>query len=113
MVEKALGALDSGSIPGIPSYCWAKGMRSDELDEGLRYNKQCPGHDHYCWSHRALMREDDLVCTKDYRRLPEHLRQYLWKIKKNETSTSSLSIIVDWLLENPTEEELFCTAKDN
>jgi hypothetical protein len=74
----------------------------------LRYNKQCPGHEHTCWTHRNLMREDDLVCTKDYKRLPDDMKKLLWKVKSGNENTSALSIVVDWLIDNLSDDELNC-----
>lgn len=75
-----------------------------------RYNKPCPGHEHFCWGHRNLMREDDLVCTKCYRRLPRENQLKLFKIRDGVENISTLSIIVDWLLENPIEDEVNCNG---
>lgn len=80
------------------------------VEEKPIYNKLCPAHDHYCWAHRQLMRKDDLVCTKDYKRLSKEMQLKLWEVKNrfNNRSMSELSIIVDWLLEHPLKEDTEC-----
>lgn len=79
-------------------------------DSALRYNKLCPAHFHYCWGHRNLMREDDLICTKDYKRLSQDMKALLWKYKSGRGNDGDLSIVVDWLLDNLPQEEFECTG---
>lgn len=64
----------------------------------MRYNKSCPGHPE--GELTSYMREDDVICTKCYRRLPQKFVQLAWSAKRG--NMGDLSIIVDWLLENPT-----------
>lgn len=78
-------------------------------DEAKQYNKTCPGHPETGrWADTSYMREDDLVCRDCYRRLPKNYRLLLWRIKKGidaSSDKSNLSIVVDWLLENPEPED--------
>lgn len=78
-------------------------------DEVKRYNKICPGHPELGrWADISYMREDDLVCTSCYKRLPKKYRLLLWRIKKGidaPSDMSNLSIVVDWLLEHPEPED--------
>ena len=82
------------------------------LGEKPKFNKQCPAHNHFCWGHRHLMREDDLVCAKDYVRLPPEYKSLLWSIKYDRIEdvriASSISMVVDWLLERPLPEDVEC-----
>lgn len=75
-----------------------------------RYNKTCPAHNHICWAHRHLMREDDLICTQDYKRLSQEMRDRLWLAKKGLDWESNLSIVSDWLLKHPLDEDVKCTS---
>lgn len=77
----------------------------------MRYNKTCPAHKHYCWTHRHMMREDGILCAKDYKRLPDNIRKHMSLIFKGVDKASNLSIIVDWCLDNPLEEDVQCTDK--
>jgi hypothetical protein len=79
-------------------------------DMEIKYNKQCPAHAHICWDHRHLMREDDFVCTSDYKRLPKSYRLVLWQIKRGSAEIRELSIVVDWLLEHPLPEDVECNS---
>jgi hypothetical protein len=75
----------------------------------MKYTSVCPAHAHYCWGHRHLMREDDYVCNKDYKRLPQLLKNKLWQVKSTG-NRGDLSIVVDWLLENPLTEDIECAG---
>jgi hypothetical protein len=55
------------------------------------------------------MREDDYVCNKDYKRLPQLLKNKLWQVKSTG-NRGDLSIVVDWLLENPLTEDIECAG---
>jgi hypothetical protein len=76
----------------------------------IKYNTQCPAHAHICWAHRHLMREDDFVCTPDYKRLPPQLRHFLWRAKEGIDTDSYVSLVVDWLLEHPLPEDVECNS---
>jgi hypothetical protein len=77
-------------------------------EEIQSYNKICPAHNHTCWAHRHLMREDDLICTKDYKRLSGGMKKTIWNAKSGIDWKSNLSIVVDWLLEHPLKEDIEC-----
>lgn len=81
-----------------------------EKEVMARYNKTCPAHNHICWAHRHLMREDDLICTQDYKRLSQEMRDRLWLAKKGLDWESNLSIVSDWLLKHPLDEDVKCTS---
>lgn len=81
------------------------------MTDTSKYNKQCPAHTHFCWGHRHLMKEDDYICTLDYKRLPTGFKQILWDIKSGKKPLrGNLSIIVDWLLDHPLKSDIECKS---
>jgi len=56
------------------------------------------------------MREDDFVCTTDYKRLSSKFKLFLWRAKEGIDRDSNVSIVVDWLLEHPLPEDVECKS---
>lgn len=77
----------------------------------LKFNTPCPGHSHYCWAYRHLMNETDVICNKDYKRVPPEIRTRIYAVLNGVNVSSNKSIVVAWLLENELPYSCSCNRE--